>query len=166
MIAVDPFYLGESRISERDFLYALLVSSVSERALGLQASQLGAVARWLRSTVGGETVSLVARGRRSSLAALVAGALEEEAISSVELRGSLGTLKEVIEENTSVESAPELFCFGLLEALDIRDLAALVAPRPARFPDASDRVEEEIAPLEAWCRTLGGELPSTSRATR
>jgi len=29
-----------------------------------------------------------------------------------------------------VELSPELFCFGLLEHFDVKQLAALVAPRP------------------------------------
>ena len=28
VLAIDPFYFGESKISKRDFLYGLLVSSV------------------------------------------------------------------------------------------------------------------------------------------
>ena len=42
VIAVDPFYLGESKIAERDYLFALLVAAVGDRPLGLQASQVAA----------------------------------------------------------------------------------------------------------------------------
>ena len=46
VIAVDPFYLGESKIAERDFLFALLLAGVGDRPIGVQASQVAAVARW------------------------------------------------------------------------------------------------------------------------
>ena len=57
---------------------------------------------------------------------------EEKALGGVELHGSLASLKEVIERNWSVEQAPEMFCFGLLEAFDTPQLTALVAPRPVQ----------------------------------
>ena len=47
VVALDPFYIGESKITSRDFLFALLVASVGQRPLGLQAGQLSAAARWL-----------------------------------------------------------------------------------------------------------------------
>ena len=46
VLAVDPFYIGESKIPSRDFLFALLVGAVGERPVGIQASQLAAIARW------------------------------------------------------------------------------------------------------------------------
>ncbi|MBN1442941.1 MAG: acetylxylan esterase [Planctomycetes bacterium] len=155
VLALDPFYLGESRITDRDFLYAMLLAALGDRALGLQASQVAAVARWLKSTLDGAPVRVAAHGERSSLFALVAAAIETEAIDSVELRGSMGSLREIIERNLSVNQAPELFCFGLLETFDIRDIAALVAPRTAEFLEASDRAREELAPLAAWRELLG-----------
>ena len=53
VIAVDPFYFGESKIAKRDWLFALLISSVGDRPLGIQASQIAAVARWIQSPVTG-----------------------------------------------------------------------------------------------------------------
>ena len=34
VVAVDPFYFGESKIAKRDYLFALLVSSVGDRPIG------------------------------------------------------------------------------------------------------------------------------------
>ncbi len=93
VVAVDPFYLGESKIASRDFLYALLVAAVGERPLGLQASQVAAVARWCATQPKSGPVRLVAKGARSSLFALVAAALEEKAIGQVELHESLEVSK-------------------------------------------------------------------------
>lgn len=154
VLAVDPFYLGESKIRQSDWLFALLVAAVGDRSLGLQASQLVAVARWSAGRGSNAPVSLRAIGPRSSVASLVGASLETQAIGSVELRQPLGSLKEVIERNWVVNEAPELVCFGLLECCDVKQLTALVAPRPVRFVEPSDRVKQELAGLDDWYRLL------------
>ncbi|MDP7275961.1 MAG: acetylxylan esterase [Planctomycetaceae bacterium] len=128
VLAVDPFYLGESAIGGRDYLFALLVSTVGDRPLGLQARQLGAVAAW-SSKQHRHTSGVVAIGPRVALATLVAAGLEPEAIGDVSLYGSYRSLKQVIESKIGVNKAPELFCFGLLQHFDIPQLEALVHPR-------------------------------------
>src|SRR6185295_6215170 len=82
VLAVDPFYFGESHIATRDFLFALLLAGVGERPLGLQAGQIAAVARWLKTERNAGAPSLRAIGPRTSLAALIAAALEPDAIAS------------------------------------------------------------------------------------
>lgn len=151
VVVIDPFYFGESKIAQRDFLYALLVATVGDRPLGLQASQVAATARWLTARQAGP-VRLVALGPRSSLFALVAAGLEEKAIGQLELHGSLGSLKEVIERNWSIDLQPEMFCFGLLEAFDIKHLAALVVRRPITFVDVSPRLKGELDEVAEWYR--------------
>lgn len=130
VVTIDPFYFGESRIAQKDFLFALLVAAVGDRPLGLQASQLTAAARWLSGERKLGPVKLVSVGPRTSVFATVAAALEEKAIGSLELRQPLASLREVIERNIGVNQQPELFCFGLLEQFDVPQLRALVAPRP------------------------------------
>jgi len=134
VLAVDPLNLGESALDQPSFRerFLLLVASVGERPLGIQASQLAAIARWARERYK-EPLALVSSGPRSSIAALVAASLEERAIDEVQLQGSLGSLKEILEANWTYAQAPELFCFGLLERFDVKQLAALVAPRPVKF---------------------------------
>ncbi|MBI5085617.1 MAG: acetylxylan esterase [Acidobacteria bacterium] len=127
VVAVDPFYFGESRIAERDFLFALLASALGERPLGIQSAQVAAVARALKSQYG--AVSLAAFGPRTSLIALVAAAVETDAIESVRLVRPMRTLREPIEKDMKVSDAPELFCFGLLQEFDLPQLTALVRPR-------------------------------------
>lgn len=129
VVAVDPFYFGESKIVSRDFLFALLVSAVGERPLGLQASQVAAVARWCRREFPHQPVAVHAVGPRTSLIALVAAALEERAISKVLVRDGMASLKEIITQDKAANQEPELFCFGLLERFDVPHLQALVQPR-------------------------------------
>lgn len=129
VLVVDPFYFGESRIAQKDFLFALLVAAVGDRPLGLQASQVTATARWLAEARKLGPVKLLSVGPRASVFATVAAALEERAIAGLELRQPLGSLRELIDQNVGVNQQPELFCFGLLEQFDVPQLRALVAPR-------------------------------------
>lgn len=129
VIALDPFYFGESKISKRDFLYALLVAAIGDRPLGLQAGQVAGIARWADGEFGKKPVSVRAVGPRASTFTLVAAALEEKAITGIELTNPLKSLHEVIDNNWSVDKYPELFCFGLLAAFDLPQLEALVKPR-------------------------------------
>ena len=135
VIAMDPIGIGESAIAKREALAAMLVAAVGERPLGLQAAQIAAAARWSAAQCPGCPVSLVARGSRASAWSLIAAAIEEKSIAGVELHDSLGSFKEIVDQNWDVGRAPELFCFGLFEAFDIPQLVAMVAPRSvARAP--------------------------------
>src|SRR4030095_11006212 len=110
----DPFYFGESKIAKRDSLFALLISSVGDRPLGIQASQIAAIARWAKSPVIVESF-----GPRTSLIAAVAAALETKAISAAKTHGALSSLHDVLRSDMTVDKFPEFFTFGLLEAWDI-----------------------------------------------
>jgi dienelactone hydrolase len=158
VLAVDLFYFGESKIERSDWLFAILLAAVGDRPLGLQASQLAAVARWSQAEHKSGPVSVVAVGPRSCSFTLVAAGLATESIGGVELQGTLGSLKEIIEQNRTVEQMPELFCLGLLEVFDIKQLAALAAPRPVRLVGASARAQAELAGLKSWYNVLGSEF--------
>ena len=57
--------------------FQMLLSTVGERPLGIQASQLLAVARWAQTMTGAQDVRVETRGIRSQIVALVAAALAE-----------------------------------------------------------------------------------------
>jgi hypothetical protein len=139
VLAVDLFYFGESKIRLHPDLFAIALASVGERPLGIESSQLAAVARWVHKR-DGAAPRIVAVGPRNSLIATVAAALEPTAIAALDLRHPLGSLKEVIEQDLPFDRAPELFCFGLLERFDVPQLSALVAPRPIHASGASELV--------------------------
>ena len=128
VIALDPFNLGESRMETRDWLWSLLIAALGERPLGIQAGQIAATARWTRDRHG-LPVEIHAVGPRTSLSALIAAALEADAVSGVRLQGSFSSLAEIIERDLDARQAPELFCFGLLESFELEDIRALVSPR-------------------------------------
>jgi hypothetical protein len=131
VLAVDLLFFGESKYASRDWLWGLMLDTVGDRPLGVQASQLVAIARHAHETDQvGRTVTLHSIGPRSSLIALVAAALEPQAVGEVSQRDAMTSLKQhVIEQNRGVSEAAELFCFGLLEHFDIPQLQTLVAPR-------------------------------------
>ncbi len=131
VVAVDVFNLGEASIQTKDWLWSLLLASLGERPLGVQAGQIAAAARWAKRRYG-HAVLLHAVGPRTSLAALAAAALEPEAVAEVRLEEPFASLNEIIERDIDARQAPELFCFGLLEAFEMEDIRALIAPRPVR----------------------------------
>lgn len=127
VIAIDPFYFGESKIGSRDFLYGLLVSAVGDRPIGIQAGQINAVATWATEQFG-DPLQVEASGPRTSLMTLIAAGIDGTSIPTATLSGSMESLKEIITQNITVNQQPELFCFGLLEEFDIRELKALAGP--------------------------------------
>jgi dienelactone hydrolase len=128
VLAIDPFYTGESAIETKSYLYALLLSSVGERPLGVQAAEIAAAARWMKTRAG--SVAIEAHGPRMSLAGLVAAAADPQAASTVRLFQPMKSVREPIDSSMKFSDAPELFCFGLLEWFDMPQLTELA--RPAR----------------------------------
>lgn len=149
VLAVDPFYFGESALGSRDFLYGIMVSTVGDRPLGLQSAEIVSITEWQRKVRGDHPITVQAHGPRTSLIALCAAAVGPASIAELKLHGSFGSLNEIIELNQGVNEAPELFCFGLLERFDIRQLTALCVPRKIRFETPSPRVQSELKDLPA-----------------
>lgn len=147
VVAVDPYYFGEGAVADHAYLWSLMIGTVGERPLGVQVGEVLAAARASRSPDSPLPTALVAIGPRTGLVALIAAALEPEAVQSVEVRRPLGSLKELLEEGRTYDKSPELFCFGLLRDFDVKDLAALVAPRPVRAVEASERARAELGAI-------------------
>jgi hypothetical protein len=139
VLVADLFYFGESKLPQRDYLFALLVGTVGERPLGIQTGQLLSLGRWLKSQTqnGKQPTTLVAIGPRSSTIALIAAALDESAFNRVTLHAPMASLKDVIERQDEFVKSPELFCFGLLESFDLKQIAELISPRPLKVLSSS-----------------------------
>jgi hypothetical protein len=131
VVALDPFYFGECALGKQDFLYGLLLSSVGDRPLGLQAAQVAAVAKRIRQERPQEPLRLESYGPRTSLIALCAAAVEPDAVSELVPHDAMSSLKDVLTQNKSVNEAPELFTFGLLEFTDVPQLKAACGKAPA-----------------------------------
>ena len=155
VLAVDPFYFGESKVSQKDFLFAFMIATVGHRPLGVQANQVAAIARWSRETDQDHPITLISEGPRTSLIALLSAAIEVDAIARVELQETMGSLKELLEQNQLANQTPEMFCFGLLQHFDVLQLAALAAPRVVLVHQPSDRAKSELKPLASWYKMFG-----------
>lgn len=155
VIVIDPFYLGECRLGNRDFLYALMVSTVGKRPLGIQAGQLAGIAAWQHKVRADHPINLVAYGPRTSLMCLCAAAADTHSKVNVTMHNSFASLRQIIELNRAANEVPELFCFGLLQEFDIAQLAALVAPQKVEFVAPTERVKSELSQLPALYQLLG-----------
>ena len=51
--------------------------------------------------------------------------MKTEAIQSITLHDPMQSLKEVLTENRGANHLPEMMCFGLLEAFDLKHIEAL-----------------------------------------
>ena len=157
VVACNPYFFGELKPSHHGYLFSLLLGTVGDRPLGLEARQLAAAIAMDRSRLG-QPVKLVAKGKRASLVALCAAAISNEGtLTEVVVSESLGSLKQVIEDKTSYTDAPEMFTFGLLQNFDIKQIAMLVAPAKLTFAAPSDRVKTELAGLADWWKLLGAD---------
>ncbi len=129
VVALDLVFHGDAAPPAREFqLYPLLISSMGQRALGLEAAQLIAVARWLRERSPSVQVRLDATGKRSQVTALVAAALAPDLFSEIAVRDGMRSLQYLLDTPVRLEDAPELFCLDLYRRFDIASLAQLAAP--------------------------------------
>ena len=67
-------------------------------------------------------------GRVSGLAALTTAALTPGRPARLTLQDMIPSLKDLITGKVSWNSAPSLFCFGLLEVADVPELIELAKP--------------------------------------
>jgi hypothetical protein len=124
VLAIDAYNTGESKIPSHDFLFGLLIAAVGERPLGVLSAQINATADWWSTQTGGP-VDVITIGKRTSLGALCAAAVNGTSLSHIDLRNGLASLKQVMEQGLSIPDGPEFFCFGLLEEFDVGDLRSL-----------------------------------------
>ncbi|MBD3672708.1 MAG: acetylxylan esterase [Planctomycetaceae bacterium] len=161
VLAIDPFYFGESKISQRDFLYGLLVSTIGERNLGIQASQIAAISQWAGQSQPTLKVTVSAFGPRMSLMALVASACEPQTANRLVLQDSFATLKQVIEQDLTVQQMPELFCFGLLKQFDIPFMIALSGAESLQATGNIERQQTEWREFLEEATAAGPEVSLT-----
>lgn len=129
VVAVDPLMMGESNERpDQDHYYAMLLATMGERALGIQASQLAATVQWLAETFPDTSRHMEAQGWNASVAAVASMILGEAPVASLNAIKAPQSLKALIHDRVRYEERPALFCFGLLEGFDIADLTSLAGP--------------------------------------
>jgi len=133
VLALDLTFFGDAWKDLEPFSYAQILDAEGERAVGIQAAQLIAIAEWLRKRTGAQKVRLESRGIRTEAIALVATALQPDVFSNVVVHEGIASLDYVLQVPVTFQNAPELFCLDLYKEFDIDHLAAMAAPAEVRF---------------------------------
>ncbi len=127
VLAADLLFFGDAAPEKPGPpAYAQLLATLGERALGLQAAQLIALAEWIAP---GGQVRLEADGIRTQVVALTAAALAPRRFSRVNVRHGAPSLGRLLEAPVEYREAPELFCLDLYRKFDLEDLQRLGPPK-------------------------------------
>lgn len=127
VFALDPLLVGVAQPPGSLYQKAMLIATVGERALGIQASQIVASARFLSRVLVAGRLTIESHGPRCSLAARCAAALDgATSISAVYAHDELASLKDLVLPGARYRDHPEAYCFGLLQSFDMTQLVELV----------------------------------------
>jgi hypothetical protein len=125
-VALDVVFHGDAAPPARELeSYPLMFSAMGERAIGVEAAQLIAAARWMRERSPGVAVRLESTGRRNQVVALIAGALEPGLFSELVIREGMPSLRYLLDTPVRLQDAPDLFCLDLYREFDLDQIAAL-----------------------------------------
>ena len=108
--------------------YALLLASVGQRPIGIEAAQLIAATEWLCHTAGTRRARLESYGMRSQVAALLAAAIAPQLFWELGVHNGMSSLRYLLDTPVNYKAAPDLFCLDLLKEFDIDTIASLAAP--------------------------------------
>lgn len=133
VLALDLTFFGDTWKDLEPFSYVQILDGEGERAVGVQAAQLLAIAEWLRKRTGAQKVRLESGGIRTEAIALIAAALQPDAFSDVVVHEGMASLDYVLETPVRFQDAPELFCLDLYKEFDIDRLRAMAAPAAVSF---------------------------------
>jgi dienelactone hydrolase len=157
VLALEPLFFGQNIPGGGDLgvsSYSQMLNALGERALGLEAAQVAAVADWLNkglqhgsptpgsalaTKTASQPIALLTSGPRSQAVALTAAALEPHLSSSVDARHSIPSLEYVLEHPLKYGEVPELMCLDLFRDFDFDVLASLAAPAKVHLnaPDST-----------------------------
>jgi hypothetical protein len=105
-----------------------LLSTMGDRALGIEVAQLVASTQWAQQTVRSHSIRLECTGIRSQIVALVSAALEPSLFSEVQIHQGMRSLNYILEAPITPRAAPDLFCLDLYKEFDVDRLVALAQP--------------------------------------
>jgi dienelactone hydrolase len=129
VLALDLLFTGSARLEAPNPAdWELLLATVGDRPLGLEAAQLIGVANWLRANSGGRPVQVETEGIRTAAIAEVAAAIEPAAFSAVTSHHAMTSLSYLLDAPVPYRSAPDLFCLDLYKYFDIDSILAIAAP--------------------------------------
>ena len=118
---------GDQVVRSARWIYAQLLNSAGSRPLGIQVAQFCALIDWSGKSHRNGPTQLVAKGRVSSLAALIVAALNPGKLDRISLQGMPGQWRGFLQAGVTYPDAPSFFCFGLAELVEVNDLIQLAA---------------------------------------
>lgn len=128
-IVAGLLFTGECVPTDREaWRFAQVIGTVGRRPLGIQVAQIDAILDYIRKKYPGERLRVVTRGRVAGLAALVSAALRPSRMAELRLLEMESSLKNLLKKKIGYQKAPSMFCFGLLEVVDVPELIELARP--------------------------------------
>lgn len=121
---------------------ALMLATVGERAIAVEAAQLAALAEWMKQSPGAPGIRIESSGIRSQVVSLVAASLNPDLFCEVVIQKGLRSLKHLLDAPVRFEEAPDLFCLDLYKEFDIADLAVLAGKAKVTEGQVRERVIE------------------------
>ena len=126
VICFDPIFIGHANPSGSLYQNTELISTVGCRPLGIQATQIQAAVGYFADLYKLKRLDVKTTGMRVGMAALCAKALTSSSrIGTIEAVGRPASLKQLLMPLADFPKAPELYCFGLLQAFDVPELEHL-----------------------------------------
>ncbi len=131
VLALEPLFFGTTTPNDTDPAYwEMLVASSGDRPLGIEVSQVLAIAKSLRATSGQKSIRLESEGIRSQLVGLAAAAIEPEIFSEIHSNDVMDSLRFLLDAPVPYRTAPDLFCLDLYKYFDIDRLTIVASPVP------------------------------------
>jgi dienelactone hydrolase len=128
VLMLDLVFTGDAAPDIPSWSLADMLRASGDRSLGLEVSQLSAVARWGRQHWKPSRIRLESVGMRSQVESLTAAAIEPGLFSEVAVHGGMRSLRYLLDKPVVYTDAPDLFCLDLYKYFDLDRLAALAAP--------------------------------------
>jgi len=129
VLALDLIFNGFTRPQTPDPTdWEILVASTGDRPLGLEAAQLLAVAKGLRSQNAQRRIQIETDGIRSAVIATLAAAIDPNEFAGIRSEHAMSSLNYLLERPVDFRSAPDLFCLDFYKYFDIDSLKLIAAP--------------------------------------
>ena len=129
VLAVDLLFTGDAAPKQAELEeFPLMLATTGERALGIEAAQLVALAQWVRKNFGNQRIQVESTGIRNQVAALIAADMEPSLFSEIAINEGMPSMQYLLDAPVKFESAPDLFCLDLYKEFDIDRLAKLAEP--------------------------------------
>jgi dienelactone hydrolase len=133
VLALDLLFTGDASpedawAKDKPQYLAQLMTTMGDRPLGVEVSQLIAITQWLQKTGHTSNIRLECSGMRNQVRALIASALEPALYSEVVVHQGIRGLSYLLDAPILFDRAPDLFCLDLYKEFDLDRLAALVEP--------------------------------------